>query len=182
MIITKTLVFSHHNFLFYWSIVDLQHFTNLYWQQSDTVLTQLYIFFFSILFHYGLSQDIGYSFLSYTAGPCWLSIIYNSLYLPSLNFQFNPLPVHTPHGNPSQLSMSVSLLLLCRQVHLCPVLDFTYKWYHPVLPFSNFLSMIISGCIHVAANDIMLLFLWLSSTLLYTCTISSLSVHLSVEI
>ena len=31
---------------------------------------------FYILFHYGLSQDIDYSSLCYTVGPCCLSILY----------------------------------------------------------------------------------------------------------
>ena len=34
----------------------------------------MYTFFFNILFHYGLSQDIEYSSLCYTVGPCCLSI------------------------------------------------------------------------------------------------------------
>ena len=40
---------------------------------------QLYIYIhilFHILFHYGLSQDIEYSSLCYTVGPCCLSILY----------------------------------------------------------------------------------------------------------
>ena len=35
----------------------------------------IYIFF-HILFHYSLSQNIKYSSLCYTAGPCCLSILY----------------------------------------------------------------------------------------------------------
>ena len=36
-------------------------------------VTQLYIYIlFHFLFHYGLSQDIEYSFLCYTIGPCCL--------------------------------------------------------------------------------------------------------------
>ena len=54
-------------------------------QQSDSVLqyTQLYIYIyiyihilFYILFHYGLSQDIEYSSLCNTVGPCCLPILY----------------------------------------------------------------------------------------------------------
>ena len=36
-------------------------------QQSDLVI---YTFFLYIHFHHGLSQDIGYSSLCYTLGPC----------------------------------------------------------------------------------------------------------------
>ena len=42
-----------------------------------------------ILFHYGLSQDIQYSSLCYTLGPCCLSILNATLFLhvPTPNFQ-----------------------------------------------------------------------------------------------
>ena len=43
-------------------------------QQSDSVI-HLYTSFY-ILFHGGLSQDIGCSSLCSTAGPCCLSILY----------------------------------------------------------------------------------------------------------
>ena len=41
-------------------------------QQSDSVSHNV---LFRILFHYSLPQDIEYSSLCYTAGPCWLSIL-----------------------------------------------------------------------------------------------------------
>ena len=42
-------------------------------EQSDSVI---YIhILFHILFHYGLLQDIEYSSLCYTVGPCWLSLL-----------------------------------------------------------------------------------------------------------
>ena len=41
-------------------------------QQSDSVMYIL----FKILFHDGLLQDIEYSSLCFTVGPCWLSILY----------------------------------------------------------------------------------------------------------
>ena len=49
-------------------------------QQSDSVI-HIYIYIlFHILFHYDLSQDIEYSSLCYTVGPCCLSyeMFYNS--------------------------------------------------------------------------------------------------------
>ena len=55
-----------------------------------------FVFFFThmyiskiILFHYGLSQDIQYSSLCYTLGPCCLSILNATLFLhvPTPNFQ-----------------------------------------------------------------------------------------------
>ena len=51
----------------YWSIVDLQCLISVV-RQSDSVI--------HILFQYGLSQDIDYSSLCYTVGPCCLSILY----------------------------------------------------------------------------------------------------------
>ena len=44
-------------------------------QQSDLVIRRQ-TFFFYIIFHYGLSQDIEYSSLCYLVGPCCLSILY----------------------------------------------------------------------------------------------------------
>ena len=43
---------------------------------SKVIQLYICIFLFHILFHYGLSQDIEYSFLCYTVGPCCLSILY----------------------------------------------------------------------------------------------------------
>ena len=51
-------------------------------QQGDSVIhtvfsyTYIYIYFFQILFPYMLLQNIEYSSLCYTVGPCWLSILY----------------------------------------------------------------------------------------------------------
>ena len=45
-------------------------------QQNDSVIYILYIYILChILFHYGLSQDIKYSSLYYTEGPCCLSTL-----------------------------------------------------------------------------------------------------------
>ena len=44
------------------------------------------------------------------------------------------------------------------------------------------LSMIISSCIHDAANATILLFLWLTSIPLHTCSASSLSIHMLMDI
>jgi len=47
-------------------------------EQSDSVIHYIYIHihFFYILFHYGLSQNIEYSSLCYTVGPCCSSTLY----------------------------------------------------------------------------------------------------------
>ena len=64
-------------------------------QQSDSAI-HIYILFHS-LFHYGLSQDIGYSSLCYTVGPCHRTLlfihpVYNSLHLLIPNSPSIPLP------------------------------------------------------------------------------------------
>ena len=60
--------------VFYWSIIDLQCVLTSAIQKSDS---RIYIcILFYILFHYGLSQDVEYSSLCCTVGPCWLSILY----------------------------------------------------------------------------------------------------------
>ena len=41
----------------------------------------VYIYNFQVLFHYSLLQNIEYSSLCYTVGPCWLSVYYSSVYL-----------------------------------------------------------------------------------------------------
>ena len=50
-------------------------------QQSDSVIYTIYIIYniyisFQVTFHYRLLQDIEYSSLCYTVGPCCLSILY----------------------------------------------------------------------------------------------------------
>ena len=51
-------------------------------QQSDSVIyVCVCIYIFHNLFHYGLSQDIEYSSLYYTAGPCCLFILYIMVYI-----------------------------------------------------------------------------------------------------
>ena len=60
---------------------------------------------FHILFHYGLSQDIEYSFLNCAVGPCCLSILYVIVYLP------HPA---SPLVTINLFSMSVSLCLFCK--------------------------------------------------------------------
>ena len=49
-------------------------------QQSDSGI-YVHTLFFSILFHYSLSQDIEYSSLCYTANPCCLSILYMVVFI-----------------------------------------------------------------------------------------------------
>ena len=56
---------NHPNFLS-WDMLDLQYCVSFRCQQSD--------FYFSVLFHYSLLQNIQYISLCYTVSPCCLSI------------------------------------------------------------------------------------------------------------
>ena len=89
----------------------------------------------------------------------------NNLHLPPPNSPSIPLPPPDPLPQPQVCSLSVSLFLFCRQVHLCRILDSTYKWYHMyVFLFLTSLSMRLS----IASILLqMALFLWLSSIPLY---------------
>ena len=64
-------------FLFFFNrnVVDLQCCVNFCRTAKWFSYTYIYILFY-ILFHYGLSQDIEYSSLCYTVGPCCLSSLY----------------------------------------------------------------------------------------------------------
>ena len=66
-------------------------------QQNDSVI---YIY---ILFHYGLSQDIVYSSLCYTVGPCCLSIYQFAFANPKL--PIHPSSIPTPPWQPQICSL-----------------------------------------------------------------------------
>ena len=86
---------------------------------------------------------------------------------PIYEFAFaNPSPcAPSPLATASLFSKSVSLFMFCRYVHLCHILDSTYKWYHMVFVFLflTWLSVIISRSIHVAANGDKLFEMWPST-------------------
>ena len=70
-------------FQFFFSL-KCGRFTMLWQSLLYSKVTQLYTYrhsFFNILFHCGLSQDIEYSSLCYTVGPCCLSILYIIVYI-----------------------------------------------------------------------------------------------------
>ena len=64
-------------------------------QQSDSII-HIWIFFFNILFHYGLSQEIRYRSPCYPVGPC-LSILNVSLHQLTPNSQSILLLRWPPH-------------------------------------------------------------------------------------
>ena len=59
----------------------------------------------------------------------------NSLHLPTPNSPPTILPPPSLLATTSLFSTSVSLFLFCRYIHLCYILDSTYKWYHVVFVF-----------------------------------------------
>ena len=100
----------------------------------------------------------------------------------------NPnLPISPTHPFPAWYPYicslpSVSLSLLCKQVHLY---HFS-RFYIYVLMYVNYicfssLCMTLSRYIHISANGTVLFLLWLSNIPLYTCTTSSLSISLLID-
>ena len=127
-------------------------------QQSVICIVICIYTFFSILFHYGLSLDIENSSLCYTSSLCCLSILNVSI-VTSTNPKLS-VSLSFPYfrwGTTSLISMSMSLFLFCRQIHLCPIIDSTCNWYH-VCSWLTSLSMIKCSCIHVATNGMVSFF------------------------
>ena len=62
-------------------------------------------------------------------------IYIHTLFFNILFYQTPSLLLSLPLRTTSVFSMSLGLLLFCRQVHLCHILDYTYKWYHMVFIF-----------------------------------------------
>ena len=94
-------------YLFYWSIVDLQCCVNCCytakWFRYIYVCVYIYNIYIYILFHYGLSQDIVYSSLCYTVGPCCLSIYQFAFANPKL--PIHPSSIPTPPWQPQICSL-----------------------------------------------------------------------------
>ena len=67
-----------HTHIYSWFTMPCYFLIFFFLQQSDLVI-HMYVhilFFFNILFHYGLLWDVEDNSLCYTAGPCCLSILY----------------------------------------------------------------------------------------------------------
>ena len=138
-------IIKNINIYFNWHIVDLVVPISAV-QQSDSVThTHTYIYIhiiFKYSFLYDLSKDTEYDSLCYTLGPC-LSILNVMVCIyqpqtPSPSFSLLLLLVTT-----SLISMTVSLFLFCRQVHLCHMLDYTYvKLYGICLSLSDLVHLV----------------------------------------
>ena len=128
-----------------------------------------YIFFFYILFHYGLSQGIECSSLCYRVGPCCSFILFVESYVCSPQPPTISLPQTLPPWQTSVCSLCSWFCFI--DEFICITFQIPYInnviWY---LSFSyriTSFSMITSSCTHVAANGVILFFLWLSSTALW---------------
>ena len=82
-------------------------------QQSDSVIPMEVSFLFQILFPFRLLKNIEPSFLCYSVGPCWLSILYIVCVYVNLKLliypsHHHPFPLVTISS--SSKSMSVSVL------------------------------------------------------------------------
>ena len=64
-------------------------------QKSDLII-HIYIYSFYITFHYGLSQDIVYSFLCYTVESCYLFILYIPFASASPKFPLHSSSIPSP--------------------------------------------------------------------------------------
>ena len=116
-------------------------------QMVNWITAYYYLFLF-----FGLLEDIEYSSLGYTAGPCYLSILYRVVCICWSQTSNPSLP--TPLATTSLSSMLVCFHFVNK--FMCHILDSTYKWYHIVFAFLllNSLSIIMSRSISVAANGI----------------------------
>ena len=85
-------------------------------------------------------EGIGY-LLQYS----WASVCRTLLFIHSIYYSLHLLVPHSQSISPQPLSclattslfsMSMNLLLF----YYCPILDFTYKWYHMVFPLSDHTS------------------------------------------
>ena len=110
----------------------------------------------------------------------FICFIHSNIYMLLPDSCFIPHPHHSPLVTMFVFSVCESIYFISKFICIT-FLASTYKWYHMIFVFVISLRMIISGCIHVAANGIISFFLWPSNTPLYICTASSLSIHLSMD-
>ena len=106
--------------------------------------TRTYIY--SSLFHYGLSQDIEYSFLCYIVGPCCLSILYTVVGIfwcsvtKSCWFQLFVTPCTAAHQASLSFTISQTLLKLKSIELVMPSNHLTLS--HPLLLLPSILPSI----------------------------------------
>ena len=95
------------------------------------------VFFFYILFHYRLFQDVEYNPLCYTVGRCWLSVLYIAVYICQcyfLSLSRPLLPLLCPQAHP-----------LCLHLYSCPVI-----FIYTIFPDSTYMHLICIICFSYA--------------------------------
>ena len=88
---------------------------------------------FCILFYYGLLPNTEYGSLCYIVGPCCFSTLYIVFVSANPKLLIYPSFLVSSLITVRLFSMSAPLFLFCKSVHLCRILDSTYKWYKMVL-------------------------------------------------
>ena len=117
---------------------------------------------FKIIFHYKSLWDIVQFPVAYSKSLLVIYFIYSCICLLIPYSQFIPSPHLSPLVTRSLFSMSVSLFLIFKQIHLCYFLDFTYKWYHIfvflcltsfIMIISTFIMLLQMAIFHPFSND-----------------------------
>ena len=130
---SKDLFFNFIIYLLKYSC--LQHCANFCCTAQRPSHTYTYIYICICMYsfphnicHHVLSQEIIYNTRCCIIGPhCLPNLNVNSLHLLTPNSPSIPLPPPTTLATTSLFSISVILFLIYRQVHLCHILDSTYK-------------------------------------------------------
>ena len=106
-------------------------------QQNDSVI-HIYTYFFHMIFHYGLSEDIECSSLCYTVGHCCLSVLYIIVYICWSQTPNPSLPTTPPLGNQKSVLCVYESLSVLYIGSFVSYLDSKYKWYHMVFVFLTY--------------------------------------------
>ena len=87
----------------------------------------IYVIYIYIFFHYSLLHEIEQFPVPYGRTLLFIYYVYSGVHLLISNSSFiRPLP-STPLATISWFSMSVSLFLFCKEVHLCHISHTTRK-------------------------------------------------------
>ena len=112
---------------------------------------------FNILFHYGLSKDTEYSSVLYSRTLFFIHPTYKSWYLLTPTSRSIPPPPASPLANTSY-SLSLWFCFFFKDRFICVIFEIPHishiMWYTSFSFWLTSLSVIISGCIHGAANGI----------------------------
>ena len=111
----------------YWNIVSNNVVLISSVQQSDSVIHVCVSILFQVLFPFYLVHDIEQSYLCYTVGSCWLSILNIEVCVCQSQTPVYPHPLSLHLITISSFSKSVGLFLFCKYVHMYLLSDSTCK-------------------------------------------------------